>query len=245
MAHSTISRDSAKRAAAGARFAAVAMAMCGGAVAVFGVPFGRVATEPVAAVPLAETSTGAVPPAPEPFVDVGGIAIRLASVSNAPKPVIQAQEEEPIALGEGDTGTLVEAPTDEVAFLGFIREPGRTLALMRVNGRQVVMWVDRVVDGLKLVAISDDSVEVERDGVDWQVERSARKASSVSRIEVPMAPAPEAPDPEMESERTREAAINALRQNRMQGRDRTRVLNPGQGNREFRVNDPGRPWRED
>lgn len=245
MAHSTINRESAKRAAAGARLAAIAVAMCCGAVAVFGVPFGRVATEPVAAVPTTEESKVPARPAPEPFVDAGGIAMRLASVSNAPKPVIQAHEEEPLALTEDGLGVPVEAPSDEVGFLGFIREPGRTLALMRVNGRQVVMWVDRVVEGLKLVAIGDDSVQVERDGVNWQVERAARKVSSVSRIEVPMAARPPMVDPAMDSEQSREAAINALRQNRMQGRDRPRVLNPGQGNRDFRVNDPGRPWRED
>ncbi len=243
MAQQTINRETARRAATGARFVAIVMAMCGGAVAVFGVPFGRAVTEPVAAIPAPDEGAPPEGPAPEPFVDAGGIALRLASVSNAPKPVIEAPKEDPESLPE-EGGAIAEAPTDEVGFLGFIREPGRTLALMRVNGRQVVMWVDRVVDGLKLVSIGDDSVQVERDGVNWQVGRAPRKASSVSRIDVPMAPAP-VPEPGMESDDSREAAMNALRQNRMQGRDRSRMLNPGQGNREFRVNDPGRPWRED
>jgi hypothetical protein len=244
MAQQTINRETARRAATGARFVAIVMAMCGGAVAVFGVPFGRAVPEPVAAIPAPDEGASPELPAPEPFVDAGGIAMRLASVSNAPKPVIEAPEEGPASLPDDEGGAIAEAPTDEVGFLGFIREPGRTLALMRVNGRQVVMWVDRVVDGLKLVSISDDSVQVERDGVSWQVGRAPRKVSSVSRIDVPMAPA-QAPDAGMESDDTREAAMNALRQNRMQGRDRSRMLNPGQGNRESRVNDPGRPWRED
>lgn len=247
MGHAHINRETAKRAAAGARVGAIALALCGGAVAVFGVPFVRVESEPIAATPVTDETTQAAPPKVEQVVDAGGIAMRLTSVSNAPKPVLQAAEEQPLTEVDGESTDPVAAPSDEVAFLGLIREPGRTLALIRVNGRQTVMWEGRVVDGLTLVGVGDDSVQVEREGVAWQVERAPRKITGVARIEVPMAPpTPEVvSDPESDGGRSREEAINALRQNRMNARDRSRSLNPGQGSREFRMNDPARQWRED
>ncbi|MBX3362606.1 MAG: hypothetical protein KF912_04865 [Phycisphaeraceae bacterium] len=247
MGHTTINRERAQVLALSARFAAIAMALCCGAVVVFGVPGAGTRLSEPSATPTPD----AVPADPQPVpraaarVDAGGIATRLASVSNAPKPVVTAREVEPEDFGELAYEHETVTVNDEVGFLGLIREPGRVLALMRIGGRQAIMWPGREVDGVSIAEIGDDHVQVERGGTRWRVDRSQRKQSTVSRIDVPLLPPTPVSDMSVSDHQSREAAINALRQNRMQGRDRARPINVAPGQQGFRMNDPGRQWRED
>ncbi len=241
MGQMNIDRNRAQKVTGAARLAAVAITIGGGAVAVFGLPGGR-ASKPVPPTELATTpsdhaSTGTESPGTIP-VDPGGIAVRLATVANAPKPVIVAVE--PTIDDPGDPETHTELVSDEVSFLGLIREPGRLLALMRVGGRQVVMWEGRVHEGVRVVAIGEGGVEIEQEGARLRVERSEKKGASLNRLD----PAPIVPMAEnrvMDQngiDPSREAAIEALRRGRTEFRDRARPIRPP-GSDRFRVNEQG------
>lgn len=247
MGHTAINRERAQALAHGARFAAIALALCCGAVVVFGVPGAGTRLSEPSVTPAPEAAPADPAPAPRgaPLVDAGGIATRLSSVSNAPRPVVTAGDAgaEPVDDPGFDEEPL--AVNDEVGFLGLIREPGRVLALMRIGGRQAIMWPGREVDGLRVAEIGDDHVQVERAGARWRVDRSQRKQATVSRIDVPLLPPTAPSEAGGIDQQSREAAINALRQNRMQGRDRARPINVAPGQQGFRMNDPGRQWRED
>ncbi|MCW5768150.1 MAG: hypothetical protein KIT19_05670 [Phycisphaeraceae bacterium] len=247
MGQTAINRERAQALAHGARFAAIAMALCCGAVVVFGVPGAGTRLSEPSATPTPDAAPVDPQPAPRAVagVDAGGIATRLSSVSNAPKPVVAAREIESEYMEEPAYEHETVTVNDEVGFLGLIREPGRVLALMRIGGRQAIMWPGREVDGLRVAEIGDDHVQVERGGTRWRVDRSQRKQATVSRIDVPLLPPTPVSDVSVNDHQSREAAINALRQNRMQGRDRARPINVAPGQQGFRMNDPGRQWRED
>lgn len=241
MGQMNIDRSRAQKVTGAARLAAVAITIGGGAVAVFGLPGGRAST-PVAITEQPTESTDAVSgggEGPDTIpVDPGGIAVRLESVANAPKPVIVPVE--PTIDDPTVHETFVASDADEVSFLGLIREPGRLLALMRIGGRQVVMWDGRVHEGVRVVEIGEGWVEVEQEGVRQRVERSEKKGASLNRLD----PAPVVPMAEnrvMEQsagDPSREAAIEALRRGRTEFRDRARPIRPP-GSDRFRVNEQG------
>lgn len=254
MSHERIDRSRASRIAMGARAGACVLAVCGMAIAVFGVP--GVQTAASAPVPAPDTQVDQPEPATTsqaqaPILDARGIAMRLAAVGNAPKPVAESIVEVP---NDGlEPGVEAISPvTDEVGFLGIIREPGRLLALMRVNGRQTIMWIGREVGEVKLTEIGDGYVTIERNGAAQRVDRSARKGEAFTRLEQPQPAAASVPMPTGEqatdAQATGEQEMSReelLRRVREQARGGQRMIRRPQGEDRERFNDPGRPWREE
>jgi len=248
MPHKRIDRSTASRIANGARLGACALVVCGMAVAVLGVPGAAPGDTDVVSKPAPSTEPEPLSVAPEPpiEVDARGIAMRLSSVGNAPKPppdLLPDEEAEPVP---GDTA--VAMATDEVSFLGLIREPGRLLALVRIDGRQVVMWTGREISGVRLSEVAETHIVVERNGATRRIERAERKGAAFTRLE-PIAPAMPAAPPVAEAqpngaeEMSREELLRRVRE---QARGQQRMIRrpPGEGRERF--GEPGeRNWRED
>ena len=236
----------------GARVGACALVVCGMAVAVFGVPGSTTGPTGPAARPVDAPEPEVEPPTDDAgsVVDARGIALRLSSVGNAPKP-----PPEPVVEDTGSeiaTGEEPIAPVlDEVSFLGLIREPGRLLALVRVSGKQVIMWVGREINGVRLSEIGEGFIVIERDGASQRVERSQKKGEAFTRLEpaapvMPMAPVQEQAqqaEANQEGEMSREELLRRVRE---QARGQQRMIRrpPGEGRERF--GEPGeRSWRDD
>lgn len=254
MAHERIDRNGASRIAMGARAGACVLAVCGMAIAVFGVPgASTVASPPVAAAQPEAVEPEATPHEDAPAVDAPGIAMRLASVGNAPKPPPEPVIED---TGEAmvDAGVEQAPVSDEVSFLGLIREPGRLLALVRVGGKQTVMWVGREISGVKLAEIGDGYITIERDGASQRVDRATKKGEAFTRLEQAQPIMPMSIDPasaeqgasaqvDEQGEMSREELLRRVRE---QARGQQRMIRrpPGEGRERF--GDPGeRQWRDD
>jgi hypothetical protein len=254
MSHERIDRNGASRIAIGARAGACVLGVCGMAIAVFGVPGASTIVSPPAAAAQPEAvELEDTPHEDAPVLDAPGIAMRLATVGNAPKPppepVIEETGEE---LASGD---MEQAPvSDEVSFLGLIREPGRVLALVRVGGKQTVMWVGREISGVRLAEIGDGFITIERDGATQRVDRASKKGEAFTRLEQTQPVMPTAQDPaaaeqalnsqtEPDGEMSREELLRRVRE---QARGQQRMIRrpPGEGRERF--GDPGeRQWRDD
>lgn len=253
MAHERIDRNGASRIAMGARAGACVLAVCGMAIAVFGVPgASSVTSPPVAAAQPEAVEPESTTPEDVPVVDAPGIAMRLASVGNAPKP-----PPEPVIEDEGevmvDGGADLAPVSDEVSFLGLIREPGRLLALVRVGGKQTVMWIGREISGVTLAEIGDGFITIERDGVSQRVDRATKKGEAFTRLEQTQPAMPMAQDPaadqalnsqtEQSGEMSREELLRRVRE---QARGQQRMIRRPPGEGRERIGDPGeRQWRDD
>lgn len=248
MVQTTINRAKAAAVARGAQAAAVLLLVAGAALGMLGVPGTAPVRHPQPLEPgtLAPEQEAPASTHAERFqVDAQGIAMRLQHVANAPKapPSVNqgGVEELPVV-----PDTTYSADTDEIRFLGLIREPTRILALVRLTERQTVMWPGRVVDGVKLVKIQEDSITIERDGIESRIERATRKGGLNTLTASPPRPTPMpviqdgSIQPMPGEEGSREASIEALRRARSEARDRMRRIPPNPNNpdrRDFRWED--------
>lgn len=106
------------------------------------------------------------------------ISDRLMLLANHPVP--PAPPEEPV---ETQTIPVTPAPVAEgPRFLGVIREPGRSLALVHVGGRQRIMAEGEEIAGVRLESISDASIMVSEAGIERQIDKQARAGVSISTV---------------------------------------------------------------
>lgn len=175
-----LSRTNAEGRARAAQFTCAAMCMCAIAVIAFAIPvitsvptLDEVRPPPVA--PPVQPS-GESSPAQKLAVNSSGISDRFMQFANRP---VQAA---PPDVTENPDETPAETPTTPEAprFLGIIREPGRMLAMVRVNGKQKIMAEGEAVGTFKVVRIETGAITIEVDGVERQLEKQARTGAVTS-----------------------------------------------------------------
>lgn len=117
------------------------------------------------------------------------VASRLAILHDVEKPAGATVTEEPIEVPAFVSGDPEKA---EIKFLGHIAEPGRQVALVSVNGVQRFVAAGAEgrfpLDGsdpvvLRVVSVSAERLEIEREGARETFEKWARTAPAVTRIE--------------------------------------------------------------
>jgi hypothetical protein len=110
-------------------------------------------------------------------VNAGGISDRFMQFSNRP---VQATPPDNVEVPGEDV--VVDPPIAPEAprFVGVIREPGRLLAMVRIDGKQRIMAEGETVSNLKLVKVEPTSITVQVDGVEKQLEKQARTGGVTS-----------------------------------------------------------------
>jgi hypothetical protein len=87
---------------------------------------------------------------------------------------------------------------DDIKFLGTIREPSRTLAVVSIEGQQLVVSEGRRVGKTEFLGVSEDGIRVREGSDERTIEKSARSGSSVGWMKLasntPVAPAAPAPN---------------------------------------------------
>ncbi|MCC6677957.1 MAG: hypothetical protein IT436_12505 [Phycisphaerales bacterium] len=202
------------------QFARIAQAGCAVllvaaiAIAAVGLPGAGGSSHHAADLPpsLAETAKPITitPPVSE-GVDFSGIAQRLASIDNAPKPATETPTDTEITAGE--PAPAAEAP---IKFLGSIIEPNRRVALLSVNGRQravvagqkLKLGADASAGELLLVAVDDNAVTIEDKGGRRTIQKTARSGSAITTV---AATAPAVPTPDAPPQPGVDPAVRALR----------------------------------
>lgn len=182
---STIHRTIARRWTRLAQILVLVLLVGAVAVAGAGMPF---LTEPVpldldairAIAAQQQTSAGTTTDdaASKPEFDVQFVATQLAMVHNAPKP----DETKPSST-DGQLDLNDPALTDEVGtvtFLGSILSPTRRVAVLRVDGRQLLIAQGQERMGIEVEEVGDGFVRITRDGEPLRIERSARKPGQLT-----------------------------------------------------------------
>jgi hypothetical protein len=176
-----LSRTRAEGRARAAQLTCAAMCLCAIAVIAFALP--TITSVPALAdvrppAPTLPTVPSGEASQPEKLiVNAGGISDRFMQFSN--RPVQATPPQDPQDSGEEeptDTPPAPEAPR----FVGVIREPGRMLAMVRIDGKQRIMAEGETVSNLKLVRVEPTSIIVEVDGVEKQLEKQARTGGVTS-----------------------------------------------------------------
>ncbi len=95
------------------------------------------------------------------------------------------------------TTTIVQQPPEpsDWKFLGMIREPGRTLALVSVDGTQAFVPVGSAIGDDELVDVTSKEITLRKGGVERKVPRAEKTSSSVAWVKMPTnaPPTPAAP----------------------------------------------------
>lgn len=176
-----LSRIRAEGRARAAQLTCAAMCLCAIAVIAFALPtITSVPTleevrPPAPVAPLVPSGDAAQPE--KLAVNAGGISDRFMQFSNRP---VQATPPEDTQVP--DEGEHVDPPVAPEAprFVGVIREPGRLLAMVRIDGKQRIMAEGETISNLKLVKVEPTSITVQVDGVEKQLEKQARTGGVTS-----------------------------------------------------------------
>lgn len=191
----------ASAAARAAQFSAVGLT----AVVVAVLSFGPKADERVVpALTLPQPGPKSLADSPEvkplPHIDVPGVANRFGQLGNSPKP-----EPKPSPTEEPTAET---PPTEEsVRYLGSLSEPGRFLALLKVNDRQRLLAPGESFEAIRIVEVGADFAIVEDSRGPRRLTKGERQSAAVTYTSAsPLGAAPNAFNP-----RAANGALDAAR----------------------------------
>jgi hypothetical protein len=185
MSNGFLTRQQAHRRARIARLGFGAIAVAGAGIAVFALP--SISTVPtidelLRADPAdAPVAGAAVAPAERTVaVDTDGINGRFMQFANRPRP-IDPPAEEPAPVPD-DQPPTPETPVDVARFLGVVREPGRDVALMSIDGSQRFMAVGDQIGNVKLLEVGDGWVRIDEGGLAKTLDKLKRSGPSITMI---------------------------------------------------------------
>lgn len=215
MSAAVLHREQALRLARLAQAACAVLIIAAVGIAAVGLPGVRGPGPADAELPSSQAAAAkpvvSTPPISE-GVDFSGIAQRLASIDNAPRPATETPSESTETLTEP-----VAAADAPVKFLGSIIEPTRRIALLTINGRQRAVVAGQTVrygaeataGELRLIAVEDSSVTIEDKLGRRTIEKTARSGSAITTVAA-AAPPPE-PVSDQPGQPGVDPAVRALR----------------------------------
>ncbi|MEL7472353.1 MAG: hypothetical protein AAGK04_03480 [Planctomycetota bacterium] len=174
-------RDVARRAWLG-RVAALVFASAGVGVAAVGLPgaeLGPLATNPRPLPPPPETSEPENASLP---IDYDWLSERFDALATVTPPAApEPTPDEPVQPDEPkQTPTRTTGPP--IAFLGSIIEPGRRVALLRIDGAQRFIREGETLNDVELLEVTPDSVRVRLASGERTVAKATRKGVGITEI---------------------------------------------------------------
>jgi hypothetical protein len=109
-----------------------------------------------------------------PEFDASAVARRMAQIANNPVALPKETPEEPRPDPEQPAHS-----TDSVKFLGAIREPGRSFALLKIGERQRMLGVGETEGDVTVVEVNDDRVEITLKGAVSQTLTKQERTGSI------------------------------------------------------------------
>lgn len=174
----------------------------------------------------------------EPELDVEFLASQLAMIHNAPQPAAVPDEpDDPVDLNDPEA---TAGPTGSIALVGSVISPSRRVAVLRVDGRQMMIAQGASRDGIEVIEVGDGFVRLSRDGVPKRLDQAPRKSGQLTTLTGPGSDAPspvitpgtrrpptasssaQGLDPEAAAERSAQRRAELLRQSRDRELDRAR-----------------------
>lgn len=176
--------------------------------------------------------------ADEPQLDVEFLASQLAMIHNAPQPAeVPVEPDDPVDLNNPETAP---GSTGSIALVGSVISPTRRVAVLRVDGRQMMIAQGSTRDGIEVLEVGDGFVRLSRDGVPERLDQSPRKSGQLTTLTSPGADSPtpvitpgtrqppnarssvQGIDPDAIAERNAQRRAELLRQSRDRELDRAR-----------------------
>lgn len=110
---------------------------------------------------------------PQERIDVPALADRFSQLGNSPKPEVKASPTE-------ETKPEVVPTEESVRFLGVLTEPGRRLALLKVNDRQRLLGPGEKFEALRVVEVGLDFAIIEDDHGPRRLTKGERQGAAVT-----------------------------------------------------------------
>ncbi|MCC6426462.1 MAG: hypothetical protein IT435_06545 [Phycisphaerales bacterium] len=178
MKSAPLSRSIAQRRARSAQLAFGVLALGALAVVTLGIPrltavpsLAEVAPKPAQSPTL---DPNALKPEDRVAVNSDAISERLMQLGNRPQPPAPPPEE------SGPELPPPLPPADDARFLGVIREPGRSLAMVNVGGKQRIIAEGEQFGGIEVLSIAADAITVKEGGVEKRIEKHQRSGTAIS-----------------------------------------------------------------
>lgn len=157
-----------------AQLAAVSLTAVVVAVLVLGPKSGE---RPVPTLTLTDPNVKSFTPPPEKpqyHADVKSMALALGQLGNSPKPAPKP---------EATTPEVVPTPVaseESVRYLGSLTEPGRTLALLKVNDRQRLLAPGEKIESMTIIEVGRDFAIVEDSQGQRRLTKGERQGPAVT-----------------------------------------------------------------
>jgi len=159
-----------------AQLAAISLTAVVVAVLAFGPRSGE---RPVPALTLADPGTKPVAPTvpekPQHHADAKSIALALGQLGNSPKP-----SPKPETTSTPEPTPTPVASEESVRFLGALTEPGRRLALLKVNDRQRLLAPGEKIESITVIEVGPDFVVVEDSHGQRRLTKGERQGPAVT-----------------------------------------------------------------
>lgn len=157
-----------------AQFAAVGLTAAAAAVLTFG-PSAR--ERPVAALTLPNPAPKPAPVGAEKPVahaDAHGISLAMSQLGNSPKPEPKSA---PTPTDAAPTPVVSE---ESVRYLGSLTEPGRRLALLKINDHQRLLAPGERIEAIHIVEVGPDYAVIEDSKGQRKLTKGERQGSAVT-----------------------------------------------------------------